>query len=202
MPSKRHDLHGNVPDNSPVCLLIVDMINPLTFPGATRMLPDVLRAARRIAALKRRLKRRRVPVVYVNDNFGKWRSDFRKLVARCLETECRGRRVAGWLQPAEDDYFVLKPKHSGFYATPLELLLQFLGARELIVTGIAANSCVLHTAADAYMRDFTIRVPADCTASLTRAQNRAALKHMRTMFKADVRASDTVRARSSGRTRR
>ena len=112
-----------------------------------------------------------MPIIYVNDNFGTWQSDFRKLVRRCLEPSCPGKPVADILKPDEDDYFVLKPKHSGFFATPLELLLKFLGARRLIVTGIAGNSCVLYTAGDAYMRDFQLIVPADCVASATPREN-------------------------------
>jgi nicotinamidase-related amidase len=194
MPSDaKNDLHGNVPDQAPTCLLIIDMINPLTFEGAEQMLPAVSAAAERIALLKKRLKAARVPVLYVNDNFGKWQSDFRKLVQRCLEGSCRGKGIAQLLQPQDDDYFVLKPKHSGFYATPLELLLQFLGAKQLICTGIAGNSCVLYTASDAHMRDFELIVPADCVASTSSEENQMALQHMHRMLKADIRSSEDLR---------
>ena len=193
MPSDAaNDLHGNVPDQASTCLLIIDMINPLTFEGAEQMLPAVSAAAERIALLKKRTKAARLPVLYVNDNFGKWQSDFHKLVHRCLEESCRGRSIAQLLHPEDDDYFVLKPKHSGFYATPLELLLQFLGAQQLICTGIAANSCVLYTAADAYMRDFDLVVPADCVASGSSEENRMALQHMNRMLKADIRPSAEI----------
>jgi nicotinamidase-related amidase len=194
MPSEAHkDLHGNVPDQASICLLIIDMINPMTFEGADQMLPAVSSAAERIAGLKKRLKAARLPVLYVNDNFGKWQSDFHKLVHRCLEGTCRGKPIAQLLHPQDDDYFVLKPKHSGFYATPLELLLQFLGAQQLICTGIAANSCVLYTAADAHMREFDLIVPADCVASRSSEENRIALQHMNRMFKADIRPSEQIR---------
>jgi nicotinamidase-related amidase len=134
----RHDLHGNVPDTAHTGLLIVDMINEFSFPDAATMFPAIIGMAERIAALKRRVKAAGFPVIYVNDNFGKWQSDFRKLVARCLEEPCRGKEVTTLLRPEDDDYFVLKPKHSGFYATPLELLLTYLKARRLILTGMAA----------------------------------------------------------------
>jgi nicotinamidase-related amidase len=130
--------------------------------------------------------------LYVNDNFGQWRSDFRKLVARCLQEECRGRAIARMLQPEEDDYFVLKPKHSGFFATPLELLLNFLDARRLILTGVAGDNCVLYTAADAYMREFAIAVPSDCVVSLDPDANLAALEHMRKTLKADTEPSKHI----------
>lgn len=183
------NLHGNVPDTAQTCLLMIDMINEFSFHDADAMFPAIIGMAERIAALKRRMKIAGVPVLYVNDNFGRWQSDFRKQVARCLEDPCRGKEVAKLLHPEEDDYFVLKPKHSGFYATPLELLLTYLKARRLIITGVAGNSCVLHTAADAYMREFDLIVPADCVLSTDARVNAAALEHMATMLKADVRPS-------------
>ncbi|HZS12661.1 MAG TPA: isochorismatase family cysteine hydrolase [Nitrospirales bacterium] len=194
MAKRRHgNLHGNVPDRAAACLLIIDMINPMTFRGAERMARPALAAAKRLAALKRRLKAAGVPAVYVNDNFGKWRSDFRALVSHCLERSCRGRPLAEALRPDGEDYFILKPKHSAFYATPLSLLLTSLGARRLILTGIAANSCILQTAADAYMREFELIVPSDCTASILPKDTRTALAHVRRMFKADTRPSRRLR---------
>jgi len=105
-------------------------------------MPAVEQAARHIAGLKRRMKEARFPVLYVNDNFGKWQSDFRMLVTRCLEEQCRGKQIARILLPEDDDNFVLKPKHSGFYATPLELL-RYLEVGRVIITGIAGDNCVL-----------------------------------------------------------
>jgi nicotinamidase-related amidase len=130
----REDLHGNVPDTAHTALLIIDMINEFSFPDAATMFPAIISLAERIAALKRRVKAAGFPLIYVNDNFGKWQSDFRKLVIRCLEEPCRGQEVTKLLRPEEDDYFVLKPRHSGFYATPLELLLTCLKAKRLILT--------------------------------------------------------------------
>jgi len=188
-PDARDDLHGNVPDTAHTCLLMIDMINEFSFHDAGGMFPAIIGMAERIAELKRHVKIAGFPVIYVNDNFGRWQSDFRKLVARCLEDGCRGKEVAKLLRPEEDDYFVLKPKHSGFYATPLDLLLTYLKARRLIITGVAGNSCVLYTAADAYMREFKLIVPADCVLSSDARANDAALNHMATMLKADVRPS-------------
>jgi nicotinamidase-related amidase len=174
------------------CLLIIDMINAFEFEGAARLMPAIRRTARRIAGLKRRMKRARLPVVYVNDNFGKWQSDFKRLVARCLEEHGRGKEITRMLLPDDDDYFVLKPRHSGFYATPLELLLRDLNATRVIVTGIAGDNCVLFTAADAYIREFDVAVPADCVVSGDAASNRSALKHMRVALKADIRPSGKI----------
>ena len=192
-PDAPHDnLHGNVPDTAHTCLLIIDMINEFSFRDAGTMFPAIIDMAARIAALKHQVKIAGFPVIYVNDNFGLWQSDFRKLVARCLESQCRGKDVAKLLHPEEDDYFVLKPKHSAFYATPLELLLAYLKAGRLIITGVAGNSCVLYTAADAYMREFDLIVPADCVLSTDTRANAGALEHMATMLKADVRPSPSL----------
>ena len=101
-------------------------------------------------------------MVYVNDNFGRWKSDFRRTVEHCAQ-HGRGTEVVELLRPEENDYFVLKPKHSGFFSTTLETLLRYLETQTLILTGIAGNFCVLFTANDAYMRDFNLFVPLDCT---------------------------------------
>jgi nicotinamidase-related amidase len=193
MSLSRFDLHGNVPDAAGTCLIIIDMINAFTFDDAEKLFPAVVQAADCIARLKERAAAAHVPAIYVNDNFGKWRHDFHKLVEHCLKTQCRGKPVAERLPPTEDDYFVLKPKHSGFFATPLELLLKFLGTRQLIVTGVAGDNCVLYTAADAYMRDFVVCVPADCTVSIDPNSNQAALDHMKTTLKADILPSTAIR---------
>jgi nicotinamidase-related amidase len=193
MSSSPLDLHGSVPDTADTCLLIIDMINAFTFDDAEKLFPAVVQAADRIARLKQRAAAAHVPTIYVNDNFGKWRHDFHKLVEHCLKTQCRGKPVAERLRPTEDDYFVLKPKHSGFFATPLELLLKFLRTRRLILTGVAGDNCVLYTAADAYMRDFAICVPGDCIVSIDVQSNQAALDHMKTTLKADILPSTAVR---------
>lgn len=174
---------------SHTCLLIIDMISEFAFEHAERLFPSIEHTAQRIATLKQHMKKAGMPVIYVNDNFGKWRSDFRGLVARCLKDGCRGRQVARFLAPDEDDYFVLKPKHSAFFATPLELLLGSLDARRLVLTGVAGNNCVLYTAADAHMREFELAVPADCIVSLEQEANRKALEHMRETLNADIAPS-------------
>ena len=187
---KRHDLHGNAPDESPVVLLIIDMINAFDFDGAKGMLPRALQAAKAVARLKRRARRAGVPAVYVNDNFGRWRSDFRQILEHCLSSPGRG--IARLLAPSRNDYFVLKPKHSGFQFTTLELLLRHLGARTLVLTGVAGNFCVLFTAHDAYMRDYRLVVPRDCIASLTEDDDRQALAHMADVTKAEVPESGDI----------
>jgi nicotinamidase-related amidase len=192
MANKNHDLHGSAPDKSAVALLLIDVINDLEFEGGERLLPHAREMAHSLARLKSRAKRSGVPVVYANDNFGKWQSDFKRLLSHCLEDGVRGREVAALLKPDDDDYFVLKPKHSGFFSTTLDTLLQYLQAKTLIVTGLATDICVLFTANDAYMRDFKLFVPSDCVAAEDPAENRRALEHMRRVLKADIRPSAEI----------
>jgi nicotinamidase-related amidase len=193
MPARNDDLHGSAPDKSDFALLLIDVINDLDFPEANQLLRYARPMARRILRLKERAKKARVPVIYVNDNFGRWRSDFRRQVQHCLRGKSRGHEIVSLLQPEEDDYFVLKPKHSGFFSTTLETLLRYLGSKTLIITGIAGNFCVLFTANDAYMRDYHLIIPSDCTASNSAAENIEALALMRKFLKADTRLSPRIR---------
>ena len=176
-------------------LLLIDVINDFDFPRAQSLLRFALPAAKRIAGLKERAKRAQVPAIYANDNFGRWRSDFQQQIAHCLRKGRPGRNIVELLKPAEDDYFVLKPMHSGFFSTTLEVLLERLEVRRLILVGFAADICVLYTANDAYMRDFKVAVPSDCIASETKRQYRFALEHMALRLKADTRPSVKVRFR-------
>jgi nicotinamidase-related amidase len=189
MPPKNHDLHGNAPDMAAVALLIIDCINDFEFEHGQALFQHALPAAERIAVLKQRARGAAIPVIYVNDNFGKWQSNFSKLITHCLEEHVRGRPIVELLQPADDDYFVLKPKQSGFYASTLDILLDYLQVETLLITGVAGNICVLFTAHDAYMRDFHLIIPADCIASQTAQENAAALQHMENVLKADIRPS-------------
>ena len=202
MPARNPDLHGSAPDKSEVALLLIDVINDLDFPEANQLLRYARPMAKKLSRLKQRAKEAGVPVIYVNDNFGRWRSDFRRQVQHCLRDGSRGHEIVSLLQPDEDDYFVLKPKHSGFFSTTLETLLHYLGSRKLILTGIAGNFCVLFTANDAYMRDYDLIIPSDCTVSNTAEENREALALMRKFLKADTRSSTKLRLPRARRKKR
>ncbi|PYS80559.1 MAG: isochorismatase [Acidobacteria bacterium] len=192
MPAKNEDLHGFVPDKSNVALLLIDVINDLDFGGGEELLRHALPMARRLAELKRRARAAGVPVVYVNDNFGKWQSDFKKILEHCLKDGVPGRPVAELLRPEEDDYFVLKPKHSGFFSTTLDILLDYLGVKTLVLTGLTGDICVLFTAHDAYMRDFHLVIPSDCVASNDPGENEYTLEKMARLMDADTRPSNEI----------
>lgn len=173
--------------------LILDMISDWQFPDAEKLMPRALAVAPHVAALKARCRRAGVPVIYGNDNHGRWRSDLRQLVESSLSRGGAGARLTALLAPSDDDYFVLKPKHSAFFGTPLDLLLQHLGVRRLLLAGVASDQCVMATALDARMRDYEVLVVGDCVASQTAARNRKALDHFQRALAIGTPSSAHVR---------
>lgn len=186
---------GLAPDRSKTAMLIVDLISDFRFPDAPAVYKAALPVARRIARLKERAKAAGIPVIYVNDNYGRWRSDLRHIVQHCSKATPAGAKMQAILGPADDDYGILKPKHSGFYATALDTLLQYMGAEKLIITGASGNQCVLFTANDAYVRDYKLSIPRDCIASPTSEATRFSLRYFTTVLGADVRPSTRIRLR-------
>lgn len=167
-------------------LLLVDFINPLDFPGAEDLSAGALDAARAAVQLRQAMDDSGVPVIYANDNFGSWRSDFNSLVKQLQEGSGIAAQIAHLLQPRPDDLTVLKPRHSAFFGSPLEILLDLMGAEELVIIGLSTDICVQMTAADAFLRDYTIMVPANCTAAESQQRKQAALDYMQTILKCDV----------------
>jgi nicotinamidase-related amidase len=179
---------------SPRVLILVDFINPLNFPGAEKLAPRALPAARATLRLRERLERGKVAVVYANDNYGAWQSDFQALVAQCCAREDTSGEIARLLAPRPGDITLLKPRHSAFYGSALELLLKEMGARELILAGLATDICVQMTATDAFLRGYEkVWVPADCTAAETPKAKATSLAYMRDVLKCDVRAARSGR---------
>jgi nicotinamidase-related amidase len=182
----------SVPHDADTALLIIDMISDFEFEDGARLLRGALPAARAIARLKKRARAANVPVIYVNDNFGQWRSDFRQLLQRCLNDGVAGEPVARLLAPDAEDYFVLKPANSGFFATPLEALLKLMGVKKLVLTGVAADHCILFTAADAYVRNYALIIPGDCVAAVNPQHTKISLPYFKRVMKADVRPAARV----------
>jgi nicotinamidase-related amidase len=189
---KNADLHGNVPESSPVAVLVVDVINDMEFEGGDELLEHALPMASSLASFLGRARAAGVPVIYVNDNFGKWRSDFRALLEHLTRDDVRGTPVAKILAPGKSDYFVLKPKHSAFFSTTLDTLLEYLGAHTLVITGLTTDRCVMFTAGDAHMRDMHVHVPADCCAAETTESHQMALAMMRRTLDVDTRDSGEI----------
>jgi nicotinamidase-related amidase len=178
-------------------LLLVDFVTTLDFPGADQLAVPALEAARATAALKRRLHADGVVAIYANDNYGVWQSDFHSLVSTCLGLEGEAGDIARLLYPQADDLTILKPRHSAFYASPLELLLTEMETRELVICGLATDMCVQLTAADAFLREFKVWVPSDCTAAETQQAKDTAIAYMASVLKCDVRPSTAAHPASS-----
>lgn len=183
----------SVRHKSSAALILVDVINHFDFPDGSRLLKNALAIAPRLARLKERAARAGIPTIYVNDNFGQWRSNASKLLEFCLRAKAPGREFVERLRPADEDYLVLKPMHSAFYQSPLDLLLRHLGASTLILGGLATNSCIICTAHDADMRDFRLYVPSDCCAARSRREHQQAIQHIKAMSSANVSRSSTLR---------
>lgn len=164
-------------------LLICDMMNIFNFPEANKLRPKALIAAKAILKLKNSLKNKKIQVIYVNDNFDEWLSDWRTIYRKCTEDKCPGKEIAEILNPDTDDYFILKPKHSGFHLTALDALLKKLEIKKLIITGIAGNVCVLFTAYDAHMREYEVSVPKDCIACNRDTDKKFTLEQLKNNFK-------------------
>jgi nicotinamidase-related amidase len=197
MPSSDAD---NRPATGSSALLIVDMISRWDFPDAEKLVVGAASIAESLKAFKARCKKAGIPIIYANDNQGQWRSDFKHLVDRSLEAGGQGAQITRMLMPDADDYFVLKPKHSAFLGTPLEMLLQHLKVNRILVTGVASDQCVLVTAIEGRMRDLSVHVPCDCVASQTHERNVAVLRQLEeahsisTACCADVAMSDQPQA--------
>lgn len=173
-------------------LVLIDVINAFAFDGSESLVRSAQRAAPNIARLAARARTRNVPVIYVNDNFGQWRSDLQATVGACTRPSAPGHDVVARLRPQPGDYFVLKPLHSGFHDTPLELLLSHLSVSTLLLVGFATNLCVLFTANDAHMLGYRLFVPSDCTASNSPGLTRSALRHVEVALGGDTRVERLI----------
>jgi nicotinamidase-related amidase len=178
------------------------MISDFRFPDGAKVQRAARRVAPRIADLKQRAKAAGLACIYVNDNPGRWRSDSRALIDHCLRARSPGADIARRLRPNESDYFILKPRHSAFYATPLEVLLENLGARRVILTGVSSHQCVLFTANDAHLRNLEIIVPSDCVAGPSSRDTRFALQYFKSVLGARVSPHRSLRLRALNRSRR
>lgn len=199
-------VHGVTPtmkkavDSSPMpqsssskALLIVDVLNDLEFPGGEKVEPWARNMATRLSPVIRAARKAKVPIIYANDNFGRWSDDFHAVYRYATRSGARGASIARHLKPGRGDLFILKPKHSAFYATSLIALLDHLGTRRLILAGIATNLCVLFTAHDAHMRNFKLTVLSDCCAAESDHDHNIALTQLETFCHARIIRGDQLK---------
>ncbi len=179
-----HDAEQRWPN---AALLLIDFINDMEFEGAEPLRDGAVRAADAVLRLREQADAREVPVIYVNDNFGEWRTDWSEIVSACAHDRSPTSELVRRMAPRKQDYHVIKPHLSGFYSTSLPVLLPKLGVNRLILTGVAADICVLFTAADAHMRDYDLWVPRDCVAAESGERVDWALDIMKKSMSAEVR---------------
>lgn len=189
---KRTSLRRKSIDSRQAALILLDVITDFEFEDGDELLKRTLPMARNLARLKQRAKKAGVPVIYVNDNFGKWQEDFKTMSDQFVRHDAKGQKVVELLRPESDDYYVLKPHRSAFYSTTLELLLRDLKVKTLLITGVTADICVLFTANDAYMRGFELHIPADCVTAVKPAHSRQAMVFLKRVLKADTRRSTEI----------
>ena len=190
-PAARPDQDGKI------ALLLIDVISDFEFEDGDKLHKNALPAAKALAGLKERAHDAEVPVIYVNDNCGKWQEDFDHQVTEIVERSSRGRDIAEILRPDKQDYYVLKPQRSGFYETPLAVLLASMDVSDVIVTGFTTDICVLFTAHDAYMRGLSVRVPSDCTAAAKKEYHKTALALLERVAHVDIGESSDIEFSSS-----
>jgi nicotinamidase-related amidase len=154
-------------------LLIIDLFSLFDFPKADQLALAAVTASAEAARIRHEFDRRNLPVIYANDNFGNWQRDFPQLVKECLKKGGPSAEIAKNVRPRAGHYFVLKPKHSAFLATALPVLLPKLQISELVLCGMALDSCVLATALDANSREYSTIIAAEAVAALPDRRNSA-----------------------------
>ena len=189
MRSRKHAQTS--PSPVPVALLLIDVLTTFQFPDGDAILQGALKMRDALVKLKARARQAGIPVLYVNDNFGDWRSEKEVLIGRCLQA--KGSQFVRPVLPESEDYFVLKPMHSAFYMTPLEVLLRHLEVETLILTGLTSNSCITVTAHDANMRGFDISIPPDCSCARNPQEHSQALAQLEAMAGANLKPSTSLK---------
>jgi nicotinamidase-related amidase len=162
-------------------LIVIDMINAYDFPDAEKLVPSAREA---VPVIKELIEAADGPVIYVNDNFGHWRSNRDELVEEALSSDHRD--LVEPIAPGDESLFVVKARHSIFYQTPLEYLLSQEGVDRVILTGQVTEQCILYSALDAYIRHLEVRVPSDAVAHIYEDLADAALRMMERNMSADI----------------
>jgi nicotinamidase-related amidase len=181
----RHDRHRG--GSGATALLIVDMLNPYEHSEADRLAERVERALPRVAELRDRAERAEIPVVYVNDNYGDWNSSAQELAEAAMAGAHP--ELVDPVLPRDGHSFVIKARHSAFYETPLEYLLDQMGADRLVLTGQVTEQCILYSALDAYVRHFDVVIPTDAVAAIYDHLAEAALEMMERNLSAELCAA-------------
>lgn len=165
-------------------LIVIDMINTYDHPDADRLLPSVRKALPAIVRLIGLARERDIPVIYVNDNFGQWRSHHGEILRTALDGPHA--ELVGPVRPDEKSLFVVKARHSIFFETPLAYLLTQLEVDHVVLCGQVTEQCVLYSALDAHIRHIDVTVPQNAVAHIHADLAEAALRMMERNMGADI----------------
>lgn len=181
-------------------VIVIDMINTYDHEDAELLIPSATETVPVIARLLDRARDHKVPVIYVNDNFGEWRSQHGEI----LETALAGPHadLVEPLRPEADSLFVIKARHSIFFETPLSYLLAQLKVSNVILTGQVTEQCVLYSALDAHIRHLHVTVPDDAVAHIHSDLAEAALQMMSRNMQADIVGADSIEFRPPRRSQK
>lgn len=167
-------------------ILMIDLINDFHFEEGDLLLKHTRQIIPHLKKLKEYAHKHHYPIIYVNDHYETWSTNYREIAETCRTPENDDIIQLGL--PEKEDYFIMKPQMSAFFRTPLGSLLEELQIEHLIMAGIAGNICILFSANDAHMRGYTLHVPENCIASNTKKHNEEAIQLMRQVFNAKTKA--------------
>jgi nicotinamidase-related amidase len=184
----RQERHGG--EGGATALLVVDMLNPYEHEEAERLAESVAAALPGVRSLLERAGEEETPVVYVNDNYGDWNSSSEEL-AKGAMAGAHPELVEPVL-PREGQSFVVKARHSTFYETPLEYLLDQMGVGRLVFAGQVTEQCILYSALDAHVRHFDVVIATDAVAAIYEDLGAAALTMMERNMGAELERAGKI----------
>ena len=172
-------------------LIVTDVLNPYDHDDADRLIRSVEASLPAMERLIRRARDEDVLTIWVNDNYGAWRSSREDLVRRALEG--RHAHLVEPVAPPDDALFVIKARHSIFYQTPLSYLLGQEGVDRIVLIGQVTEQCILYSALDAYIRHLHVAVARDAVAHIHEHLADASLELMRLNMNAELCLADECR---------
>jgi nicotinamidase-related amidase len=165
-------------------VLVIDMLTDYDHPDGDALQESARDVVPVIAGLLERAREEDVPVIWINDNHGAWSEDREALIAAVRRDGDAA--LIDPVVPDEDAPFVFKARHSIFFGSPLEYLLELEGIGRLVMTGQVTEQCVLYSALDAYIRHFQVVIPRDAVAHIDPDLADASLRLMERNMRAQV----------------
>lgn len=149
---------------------------------------NIVLPTKRLIAVARKSK---IPVVYVSDAHLPSDPEMALWGPHAMKGT-KSAEVIAALKPAKNDYLFEKRVYSSFQGTGLELLLHDLKVDTIAIVGLLTEICVRHTAADAFMRGFKVKIPKDCVEALTSKAQIEGLHYLKSMYGAEITTSQKL----------